>query len=67
MARAPALQAGGRRFDSDILHRAAREAAKFLNNDVIRTEREGGRIDGFKSHTLAIPGNGERLVTDKVL
>jgi hypothetical protein len=36
LARAPALQAGGHRFDSDILHN--KEKSSFKQEDVIQSE-----------------------------
>jgi hypothetical protein len=56
LARAPALQAGGRRFDSDILHQAAAVSGTVLYKRCDPSESR--RIDGFKPHTLANSSDG---------
>ena len=66
MARAPALQAGGHRFDSDILHHNRNERSSFKDNkkffqteDVIQSGKAGGSIGSRPTH-LHLSG-GSRL------
>ena len=49
LARAPALQAGGHRFDSDILHKK-----KFFQTDLDVTWDEGRQVDWFETDTSAL-------------
>jgi hypothetical protein len=46
LARAPALQAGGRRFDSDILHHAEgkKTAKQFFNKRCLRDARSAEQM-----------------------
>ena len=48
LARAPALQAGGHRFDSDILHN--KEKKFFQTRDVIQGCKAGGSIGSRPTH-----------------
>jgi hypothetical protein len=60
LARAPALQAGGHRFDSDILHQ---KTSSFLDEGVIRGDKSW-RIDWFEtdtSATLSLKGDGGKF------
>jgi hypothetical protein len=57
LARAPALQAGGRRFDSDILHRSQPRVAQLVKQGDIWGE--GPQITRLGTVSSAIPGNRE--------
>ena len=65
LARAPALQAGGRRFDSDILHRGRIKLAIVLYKMFPGRESAGRMV---RVHIICEPlATGESGKTDKVL